>query len=129
MALPHKELEKWFSYFVRLSVADWKGFAKCYTCGDNQYWKYLQDGHYIPRSNMILKYSEINNKPQCNFCNCGKGGNLDVYRRNLIRDYGLNAVENLESLKHSTYKYSLFEMQELIKHYKVEVRKLTKQPL
>jgi len=125
MSLPHKELEKWFSYFIRLNNADWKGFATCYTCGDRQYYKYLQDGHYIPRANMSLKYSVINNKPQCYKCNCVKNGNLKIFRKNLIKEYGIEAVEELERLKHSTYKYSLSEMKELIAYYKNEVRKLT----
>ena len=117
MSLPHKELEKWFSDYIRLLKADWKGFANCYTCNKREYWKYLQDGHYIPRGNMILKYSEINNKPQCYDCNCTKAGNLEVFRAKLIQEYGFEKVEELEGLKHSTYKYSQSEMRDLIKHY------------
>jgi hypothetical protein len=117
-------LDKLFSEVIRLTGSDWKGWNHCYTCGVPSYWIYLECGHYVPRANMETRFSIINCKPQCYKCNHTLNGNLEVFRKNLIRDYGIEEVEKLEKLKHSTKKYSRSEIKELENWCKIEIKRL-----
>ena len=42
-----KELDKWFSYYVRLKNSDKNGYCRCISCGKIFFWKDIQNGHYM----------------------------------------------------------------------------------
>jgi hypothetical protein len=44
-----KELDKWFSLYIRLRYATDEGMAQCYTCGKVDHYKKLQCGHFMSR--------------------------------------------------------------------------------
>lgn len=118
------KLDKIFSKYIRLKYSDWKGWSECYTCGQRSYWKYLQNGHFIPRASMMTRFNEDNCRPQCYNCNELLKGNLEVFRLKLIEDIGLEKVEELERMKFQTRKFSRSEVNEMIEYYKDEVRKM-----
>jgi len=126
MALPIKEFDKWFSYWVRLSSADWKGWSYCFICGTPSYWKYLDDGHYIDRENKSTRYHVDNSRPCCIKCNRFCDGNLSEYRLKLIDEIGLERVEELERLGKQERKWSQSEMREQIEFYKQKAKELAK---
>jgi hypothetical protein len=118
------ELDNAFSRFVRLSSATDSGYASCFTCGVIKPWKQLQNGHFISRGNMALRYDLRNCHPQCKECNEVKSGNLPVYRFKLIRKYGVGILFSLVRDSKKIKKYTKIELQEMIDCYKAEVKKL-----
>lgn len=70
----------------------------CYTCpkkglaGGN--W---QTGHYVTSStcSVEVRYDLRNLRPQCYHCNINLSGNPHQYRENLVRDEGIEYVEEL----------------------------------
>lgn len=88
---------------VRSKYADWKGMVKCYTCPKVLHWKEMHAGHF---KHGTLDFDSRNLRPQCAECNTYKGGRLDVYAINLVRENGIEWVEQLEkdAAQHQGYK-------------------------
>lgn len=98
--MKHNELEKKLdaevSFYVRMAFSDDGGYAQCYTCGAYHSVKDLDCGHYISRTNRGTRWDLRNLRPQCTECNCFNEGRHEVFRKNLVRDLGEDAVEDLE---------------------------------
>jgi len=113
-----KEADRLFSIFVRQ-----RDSATCITCGSEKEWKYQQNGHYIPRSCLALRYDERNGNCQCVACNVFKKGNYTVYALKMIEKYGDNILYELdEILKDSIANpkpYGVEFYQDIINKYKV----------
>lgn len=113
-----KKLDEIFSKVVRLSYADKNGYVKCFTCSRIMYWKEIQNGHFIPRKCMALRFDTKNSFPQCPFCNCGKSGNLKVYEANIIKRFGYEHLEYLERKQRELKQYKECDLNDEIKQYK-----------
>lgn len=113
-----------FSRFVRLLNADSNGEVKCYTCPRVEDWKEIENGHFIDRRHKALRFELDNCRPQCNGCNQFKSGNLKVYRANLVEELGEDKVAELEQKRFEIKKYSVPELDDLIKFYRELNRKL-----
>lgn len=88
-----------YSKRLRQSCADQDGMVKCYTCSTVKNWKQMQCGHYISRTITSLRYYPRNTKPQCAGCNMFNQGRLDVFAVNLIKEYGVGILEELQKIK------------------------------
>ncbi len=86
-----KQADKVFSKWIRERD---KG---CYTCINGLA---EQCGHYVSRSYLNLRYSELNCHGQCISCNLFKNGNLTVYSLRLINDYGVDLLKEFDRTKH-----------------------------
>lgn len=122
-----QRLDLLFSQYIRLKSADARGYCKCYTCGRPVFWTEIQNGHYIPRANTITRWDTTNCHPQCVECNEFRHGNIEEYRKALIREYGTDVVEELERARWRTARISDSEIDVMIEHYKVAVAKLRKE--
>ena len=91
-----KELDKWFSLYVRLSNAYKDGLVHCYTCTSVSHYKKIHAGHYISRYYKATRWDERNVRPQCFMCNIFRKGNAVIFRRNLVNEIGDVAVEEME---------------------------------
>lgn len=111
-----KELDRIFSIYIRQ-----RDNGVCISCGDTKHWKYQQNGHYVSRSHMSLRYDEKNCSCQCMSCNIFKSGNMDEYALALIRKYGKNILLELNKKKHEIRKWSIPELQERIEYYKTKI--------
>lgn len=78
-----KELDAVFSRYIRLSHSDRDGFVNCFTCNRRYFWKDIQNGHFISRTYLAVRYSEDNCRPQCVGCNIYGNGKPVEYARNL----------------------------------------------
>lgn len=58
---------------------------KCCTCPDSG--KHIQNGHYIPRQTLALRYDETNCHAQCPSCNGKHNIDREPYRQFIIRKY------------------------------------------
>lgn len=120
-----EKLDAVFSRYIRLKYSDDKGYCRCISCGKVFYWKNIQNGHYMSRRHMSTRFSEDNCRPQCVACNIFNQGNIQMYRRALIRQIGEQRVDWVEACARQTNKsWSLFEYQKMIEYYQKEVEKL-----
>ena len=66
-----KELDKWFSLYIRLREANEYGMCQCFTCGIVRHYKEgMQNGHFQSRKHLATRFSEDGNcEVQCVKCN------------------------------------------------------------
>ena len=120
-----KELDSWFSRYIRLKYSDKNGYCRCISCGKVYFWKDIQNGHYMSRRYMSTRFSEDNCRPQGVECNIFNQGAIQMYRRTLIKQIGEQRVDLIEvRARQENKNWSLFELQAMIKYYKAEVEKL-----
>ena len=116
------KLDKVFSEYIRKRDTR-NGVFKCISCGRILPYEQADCGHYINRKHMATRFDEMNCNAQCRSCNRFDEGNIQGYRRGLVALYGEQQVNLLEAKKHNCRKYSDFEYEVLIKHYKEENKK------
>ena len=117
------KLDKVFSEYIRKRDTR-NGVFKCISCGRILPYEQADCGHYVNRKHMSTRFDEMNCNAQCISCNRFDEGNIQGYRRGLVALYGEQQVTLLEAKKHNLRKYSDFEYEILIKHYKEEIKKL-----
>lgn len=120
-----KELDTVFSKFIRYGAADKDGNATCYTCNRTYPAKKLHAGHYILRGYMNTRWDEMNVKPQCGVDNLWRKGEPVIFRENLVRDYGEQAVLELEARRHTLFKATTVFLEEKKTHYQQQLASLT----
>ena len=78
----------------------------------------------MSRRHLSTRFDELNCNAQCVACNIFNQGNIQMYRKNLIKKIGEKNVDYLEyKAKGTTKHYSVFELQELVKYYTILVNK------
>lgn len=77
------DLDTLFSLIVRMSAADSEGMATCYTSGKKDHWTKMDNGHYISRKCMFLRWDFRNSRVQSIEDNRFKHGNLPEYGKRL----------------------------------------------
>ena len=114
-----------FSLYIRTRDSqEYEGRAfKCISCGRVLPIDQADAGHYVNRSHMSLRFNEDNVNNQCRHCNRFQEGNIQDYRKGLIKKIGESRVELLEAFKNLTNKITNFELEILAKHYKAETKK------
>ncbi len=122
-----EKLDGVFSQYIRLRDSNQDGYCYCITCNKIDYWKDMQNGHFIPRQHMSTRFDERNCNVQCNTCNVGLRGNLEVYATMLKKKYGDSIVDDLTLKKNEAAHYSIPEIEEMIKEYSSKVKNLKKE--
>lgn len=108
-----KKLDAEFSKFIR-----YRDGGQCYTCTNKNHPKKMQNGHFVPRQYLAVRYDERNCHCQCYACNMLYGGQPSVYAIRLKRDFGDGIIEELESLRCKTTKLTPMWYEEQIEKYK-----------
>lgn len=121
------KLDRIFSQYIRLRDADQNGYIRCISCGKIVLWKEADNGHFINRKHMSLRFSETNCNAQCRSCNRFDEGNMTGYNLGMIKKYGQQTVDLLIISKNKANKISDTEYKILIKHYQQEVKRLLKE--
>lgn len=119
-----KELDKWFSLYIRLRGADNNGNNQCCTCGTIDNWKKLQCGHFVSRKHLATRFHEMNCFPQCVGCNIFKYGEQWKFGQFIDRNLGEGVSEELVILGYTIYKISRSDYEEKITYYKSVVNKI-----
>lgn len=123
-----KKLDEIFSVYIRLKYANSNGFCKCISCGHMHHWTRIQNGHYMSRQYLSTRFDENNCRPQCVACNIFQHGNIQLYRRGLVKEIGAEMVDMVETKALSvTTKYYDWEYEQMFNHYKKEVERLKKE--
>ena len=124
-----KELDKYFSLFIRLRDATDEGLCQCFTCGKVGHYKTggMQNGHFQSRRFMATRYSEDGNcEVQCVACNMFRGGEQYKFALALDSKYGLGTAEELEILSRMSVKFTRVDYEDNIRYYKSAVEKIKK---
>lgn len=112
-----------FSQYIRLKYANKDGLVKCFTCEVVKHWTLMQNGHYIKRSHLALRWDERNCRPQDEECNKYKGGNIPVYTANLEKEsQGITNI--LSEEMRLVYKVTREEIRQIISEYTPKVKAL-----
>ena len=121
-----KELDKWFSLYIRLREANEYGYTQCFTCGKVGHYKTggMQNGHFQSRKHLSTRFDEENCQVQCVACNMFRQGEQFKFGINLDSKYGEGTAEELEILARTTLKISRVEYEEQISYYKNLVENL-----
>lgn len=127
--LSQLEADCWkvFSVYIRLRDSNEYGMITCYTCPSYKEWKYSDAGHWRSRQFKNTLFHERNVHAQCKQCNGPYKGRPEEYRRNIIRDYGEGEDERLFAMSKHPKRFTREELEEMIIHYKNEVKKLKKE--
>ena len=123
-----KELDKWFSLYIRLREANEYGYCQCITCNVVKHYKDgMQNGHFQSRKHLSTRFDEENCQNQCVKCNVYAWGEQYKFSLALDSKYGEGKAEELQYLARTTLKISRVEYEEKISYYKSLVDKLKKE--
>ena len=123
-----KDLDKWFSLYIRLRDATDEGLCQCITCGKvSHYKKGMQNGHFQSRRFLATRFDEHNCAPQCVACNMFRGGEQFRFGLAIDSKYGEGEAEELEFLARTTVKFSRYDYEDKISYYGTLVEKLKKE--
>ena len=123
-----KELDKWFSLYIRLREATDEGMVQCFTCNKVSHYKVgMQNGHFQSRKHLTTRWDLKNCQVQCVGCNMFKGGEQYKFSVALDSKYGEGTSEELEILATGTWKITRVEYEDFVFYYKSIVEKLKKE--
>ena len=122
-----KELDSWFSKYIRLRGATDMGIAQCFTCGKIDHYKKLQNGHFQSRRHNATRWDNKNCQVQCVKCNMFGQGEQYKFGMYLDAKYGLGTSEELEILSKQPFKISRIDYVNYISYYKDIVNKIKKE--
>lgn len=114
------ELDRVFSIYIRI-----RDDGVCFTCNNEKHWRNQQNGHYVSRSYLSLRFDEQNCNCQCAGCNIFKKGNMDEYAIRLTRKYGKQILDKLNKKKYKIVKYDIPWYIRMIKKYEKKTEALT----
>lgn len=116
-------LDTIFSKFIRRRDCGFE-YGKCISCGKIITYSSCHNGHYINRQHMSLRFDEQNCNAQCVECNSFDEGNVQGYRRGLIKKIGEKDTDMLEIRKHNTCHLSEVELDLLFSHYNKKLKEI-----
>ena len=89
----------------------------CISCGGGVH----NAGHfYHGHIYSALQFNEVNVQGQCVHCNLSKAGNEKGFRQGLIRRYGQDKVDLLDSAARHRKKWTEVELTFIINHYQCQ---------
>ena len=117
-----KELDKWFSLFIRLRNASKDGIVECWTCGKTAHYKKMHAGHFMSRKHHATRWNEDGNvQVQCPKCNLFGQGEQYTFGKLIDVRIGEGKSEELQELSRTTVKYMRHEYEDMIMFYKEKV--------
>ena len=112
-----KKLDTIFSQYIRQKNAV-DEIATCFTCGKEDHWKKLQNGHFQSRRHYSTRWDEVNCQVQCAGCNVFKYGEQYVFGNKLDSKFGEGTSRRLHIKAQEIVKLSDNDIEEMIKRYK-----------
>ena len=121
-----KELDKWFSLYIRLRDATDEGLVQCFTSGRVYHYKNIHAGHFMSRKHLSTRWCDTNVQPQSAADNLFGQGEQFKFGLALDFKYGEGTAEELQFLSRTIMKVSRIDYEEKISYYKDLVDKLKK---
>ena len=122
-----KELDKWFSLYIRLRDATNEGMVQCFTSGRVYHYKSIHAGHFMSRRCLSTRWCEINVQPQSAADNLFGQGEQYKFGLNLDAKYGEGTAEELQYKARQIQKFLRVDYEEKISYYKEAVKNLKKE--
>jgi len=119
-----KDLDKWFSLFIRLRDATDEGLVQCFTSGRVYHYKSIHAGHFMSRKRLATRWCESNVQPQSAADNLFGQGEQYKFGLHLDAKYGEGTAEELQIKSRNTLKMSRADYEEKISYYKKTVENL-----
>lgn len=119
------KLDKVFSAYIRLRDVMPSGCFRCISCGQIKRFEQGDCGHYHSRIHMATRWEPDNCHMECRSCNRVSSDHLIGYRKNLVEKIGLDRVNRLEMMAHSSKHWLDFELNEKIDYFTKEVKRLS----
>ena len=121
-----KELDKWFSLYIRLRDATDEGLVQCFTSNRVYHYKSIHAGHFMSRKRLATRWCESNVQPQSAADNLFGQGEQYKFALNLDAKYGDGKAEELQIKSRQTLKITRVDYEEKIGYYKDLVEKIKK---
>lgn len=112
-----KKLDAVFSQYIRLKDSV-DGMATCFTCGKQDHWKKLQNGHFQSRKHYSTRWDEMNCQVQCAGCNVFRYGEQFLFAKYLDEKYYIGASDTMYYKAKEIIKFADFELEDMIIKYK-----------
>jgi hypothetical protein len=100
------------------------GVCRCVTCGKTGHIKDFQNGHFVSRRHLILRWDERNCHTQDVACNVFLNGNMTEYAEWMMNTYGKDIISKLNKEKLQTFKLTREFLISKIKHYREKIREM-----
>jgi hypothetical protein len=113
------KLDSIFSQYIRLRYSK-NEIATCVTCGKQDHWKKMQNGHFISRKHYATRFDEDNCQVQCAGCNVFRYGEQYLFSKYL----GADLSEELLMKSRKIQKFSDSELLDMIELYNEKVNNL-----
>jgi hypothetical protein len=113
------KLDNIFSQYIRLRYSK-NEIATCVTCGKQDHWKKMQNGHFISRKHYATRFDEDNCQVQCAGCNVFRYGEQYLFSKYL----GVDLSEELLMKSRKIQKFSDSELLDMIELYNEKVNNL-----
>lgn len=98
------------------------GGANCISCGLWFRFEDMDGGHFVSKTSSAIRFDERNINAQCRKCNRFLHGNERNYFHGMVKKYGLEVTEEIESQEHITKKWSEPELLELLNYYTEKIK-------
>ncbi len=121
-----KELDKYFSLYIRLRDATEEGMVQCFTSGKVYHYKSIHAGHFMSRKHLSTRWDETNVQPQSPADNLFGQGEQYKFALALDAKYGDGTAEYLQFKSKKIQKFSRVDYDDLISYYKSLVENLKK---
>ena len=118
-----KDLDAIFSKFIRLRNAVDEN-CTCVTCGKEDHYKRMQNGHFMSRRHASTRWDEDNCQVQCYSCNVMQQGKQYQYSLWLDANYYKGKADELLQKSYYTTKFDRVDYEEMIIKYKEKVNNL-----
>ena len=122
-----KDLDKWFSLYIRLRDATDEGLVQCFTSNRVYHYKSIHAGHFMSRKRLATRWCESNVQPQSADDNLFGQGEQYKFALALEAKYGEGTAEELQLKSRQIQKFSRVDYEEKISYYKEAVKNLKKE--
>ena len=114
-----KKLDTIFSIYIRRRYAK-DNIAECVTCGKQDHWKKMQNGHFKSRKHYATRWDEDNVEVQCMGCNVYRYGEQYLFAKHL----GETKADALLVKSRQIQKFTDADLIDLIELYTNKVNNL-----
>lgn len=96
----------------------------CISCGQWTPYEKLDGGHFIPTTSSDIRFDERNVNAQCQRCNRFLHGNPRHYYKGMLRKFGQDVVDDLESREFVSKKWTREELLAIRKYYNDKIKRI-----
>lgn len=117
-------VQKWANLYARRRDCFGQLGTTCISCGKWKSFEELDGGHFIPTTSSSIRFDPRNINAQCQRCNRFLHGNPRHYYKGMLRKYGKDVVDDLESREFESKKWTEEELKAIKDEYRERIKRL-----